>query len=69
MILVKYRMLFENGCIETLSLEEAEAHGNYIRVEEEVPDEKTENNLIIFLIQYPKKEEIKLFNQFIESIN
>lgn len=36
MILVKYRMLFDNGCIETLSLEEAEAHGNYIRVEEEV---------------------------------
>jgi len=45
MILTKYRMLFENGCTETLSLEEAEAHGNYIRVEEEVPDEKTENNL------------------------
>lgn len=45
MILVKYRMLFPNGCIETLLLEEAEAHGNYIMVEEEVPNEKTEDNL------------------------
>lgn len=44
MILVKYRMLFENGCIETLSLEEAEAHGDYVKVEEEVEDEtKVEN--------------------------
>jgi len=40
MILVKYRMLFPNGCIETLSLEEAEAHGNYIRVEEEIENEE-----------------------------
>lgn len=39
MILVKYRMLFDNGCIETLSLEEAKAHGNYIRVEEEISEE------------------------------
>lgn len=38
MILVKYRMLFENGCIETLSLEEAEAHGNYIVVQEEIEE-------------------------------
>ena len=36
MILKKYRMLFPNGCIETLSLEEAEKHGNFIRVEEEI---------------------------------
>jgi len=38
MILVKYRMLFDNGCIETLSLEEAEAHGNYIVVQEEIEE-------------------------------
>ena len=38
MILVKYRMLFENGCIETVSLEEAEAHGNYIVVQEEIEE-------------------------------
>lgn len=39
MILVKYRMLFDNGCIETLSLEEAEAHGDYVIVEEEINEE------------------------------
>lgn len=38
MILTKYRMLFDNGCIETLSLEEAEAHGNYIVVQEEIEE-------------------------------
>ena len=43
MILVKYRMLFPNGCIETLSLEEAEEHGNYIRVEEEINVENVED--------------------------
>lgn len=42
MILKKYRMLFENGCVETLSIEEAEAHGNYIVVEEEIQEENIE---------------------------
>lgn len=36
MILVKYRMLYDNGCIETLDEQEAIQHGNYIIVEEEV---------------------------------
>lgn len=37
MIISKYRMINEDGSwIETLSLEEAEQHGNYIIVEEEV---------------------------------
>lgn len=44
MILIKYRMLFDNGCIETLLLEEAETHGDYIKVEEEVEDETTVEN-------------------------
>jgi hypothetical protein len=38
MIMHKYRMLFDNGYIETLSLEEAQAHGNYVEIWEEVPD-------------------------------
>lgn len=38
MTLTKYRMIMPNGYIETLSLAEAEAHGNYIVVTEEVPD-------------------------------
>lgn len=38
MILVKYRMLHPNGYIETLSLAEAQAFGNYVVIEEEVPD-------------------------------
>ena len=36
MILVKYRMIIDNGYIETLSLEEAQNYGNYIIIEEEV---------------------------------
>jgi len=39
MILTKYRMLFDNGYIETLSLEEAEAHGNFVVVEEDVQED------------------------------
>jgi len=39
MILIKYRMLYPNGYIETLNLEEAQTYGNYITVTEEVPDE------------------------------
>ena len=42
MILKKYRMLFENGCIETLDEQEAVAHGNYTVVEEEIQEEKIE---------------------------
>lgn len=36
MILVKYRMIIGQGYIETLDLEEAEQHGNYVIVEEEI---------------------------------
>ena len=37
MILTKYRMIYEDGSwIETLNLQEAEQHGNYIVVEEEI---------------------------------
>lgn len=37
MILIKYRKIYNDGSwVETLSLEEAEQHGNYIIVEEEV---------------------------------
>lgn len=36
MILVKYRMIIGQGYVETLNLVEAEQHGNYIIVEEEV---------------------------------
>lgn len=36
MILKKYRMIVGQGYIETLDITEAEQHGNYIIVEEEV---------------------------------
>lgn len=37
MILIKYRMINEDGSwVETLDLNEAEQHGNFIVVEEEV---------------------------------
>lgn len=40
MILTKYRMINEDGSwIETKHLEEAEAHGNYITVTEEIIDD------------------------------
>ena len=39
MILTKYRMLYENGYIETLDEQEAIAYGNYIVITEEIPDE------------------------------
>lgn len=42
MILIKYRMLFDNGCIETLDEQEAVAHGNYVIIEEEI-EEQNEN--------------------------
>jgi hypothetical protein len=45
MILIKYRMLTEDGCIETLNEQEAIEWGNYIVVEEEV-NEKTINQTI-----------------------
>jgi hypothetical protein len=38
MILVKYRMLLENGYIETLNEAEAIAFGNYIIVEEQIDE-------------------------------
>ena len=37
MILIKYRMINEDGSwIETLDLQQAEQHGNFIIVEEEI---------------------------------
>ena len=36
--MIKYRMITENGYIETLNLAEAQAHGNYIIVEEEIDE-------------------------------
>ena len=38
--MVKYRMFIENGYIETLDFDEAELHGNYIVVEEEITEEE-----------------------------
>jgi hypothetical protein len=38
MILTKYRMLTDNGYIETLDAQEAIAYGNYIIIDEEVTD-------------------------------
>lgn len=45
MILIKYRMLFENGCVETLDEQEAVAHGNYIVVEEEIQEEDVQTEI------------------------
>lgn len=39
MILIKYRMITENGYIETLDKNEAIEHGNYLEISEEVPDD------------------------------
>jgi len=36
MIITKYRMITENGYIETLNEQEAIEYGNYIVVEEEI---------------------------------
>ena len=41
MKLIKYRMIVGQGYIETLDLNEAEQHGNYIVVEEEIIDTNT----------------------------
>ena len=41
MTLTKYRMITENGYIETLDKKEAIEWGNYTTVTEEVPDEET----------------------------
>ena len=40
MILTKYRMITENGYIETLNEQEAIKWGNYEVVTEEIPDEQ-----------------------------
>jgi hypothetical protein len=42
MIITKYRMISEGGYIETLDEQEAIESGNYIVVNEEIPDEVTE---------------------------
>jgi len=39
MILTKYRMITENGYIETLNKQEATEWGNYEVVTEEIPEE------------------------------
>jgi hypothetical protein len=39
MTLTKYRMIVGQGYIETLNLEEAEAHGNYVTITEEIIEE------------------------------
>ncbi len=43
MIITKYRMIFENGCIETLDEKEAIAYGNYVKIIEEIK-EKTDGD-------------------------
>lgn len=44
-ILTKYRMLYPDGSwVETLDLSEAEIHGPFITVEEEIIEQQTENN-------------------------
>ena len=45
MILIKYRMLTEDGCIETLNEQEAIEWGNYIVVTEEIQEEQIENTI------------------------
>ena len=42
MILKKYRMIIEEGYIETLDEQEAIQHGKYEIVFEEIPEETTE---------------------------
>ena len=45
MVLVKYRMINEDGSwIETLNLQEAELHGNYVIIEEDIIENNEENN-------------------------
>jgi hypothetical protein len=44
MILTKYRMLYENGYIETLNEAEAITHGNYEIINEQVEDEQERTN-------------------------
>ena len=39
MIITKYRMLTDNGYIETLDKKEAAKYGNYETINEEVTDE------------------------------
>lgn len=42
MILTKYRMIIGEGYIETLNEQEAIEFGNYIVINEEIPDEVIE---------------------------
>jgi len=41
MIITKYRMITENGYIETLNEQEAIEYGNYIVVQEEIIESNT----------------------------
>jgi len=43
MTLTKYRMIVGQGYIETLDFAEAETHGNYIIVTEEIIENSPEN--------------------------
>jgi len=47
-MITKYRMITENGYIETLDEQEAVEYGNYIEITEEIPEEG----------QLPTQEEI-----------
>ena len=38
MKITKYRMIVGQGYIETLDLQQAEAHGNYVVIEEEIQE-------------------------------
>lgn len=38
MIITKYRMITENGYIETLDEQEAIEYGNYVVITEDIPD-------------------------------
>ena len=41
MEILKYRMIFENGYIETLDEEQAKQHGEYTIIEEEIIEPET----------------------------
>lgn len=46
MILEKYRMIYEDGSwVETLDIEEAETHGNYIFITENVIEDNIINDI------------------------
>jgi hypothetical protein len=46
MKIVKYRMIFDNGYIETLDEQQAKQHGEYIVIEEEIEEIQDEEEII-----------------------